>query len=175
MGKENKKAKSTAECINNIIQIELLPQKGVWVHLVEQKIPILCHQHMSSWKEWIDHEVKEDYMYYLFNEQLTVWTDEDKTKDRISTIYAGHTCSWQGHELIGMLYEEFQELFKLIPEEYEEHVYNSSPGINWRYYNIYYFENLGFDLWVWRKRIRHMFIYDPADRLDDEPTATETD
>lgn len=151
------------------LQVEMLMGKGVRVFSKDIDVNILCEKSIKEYEQYVTYyslrenkETDSDY-YELFDDLCVAYTDTGDVN--IWTIYCDHTCTLKGKELIGMPYEEFRSTFQLEPEEIEENVYSVGGPKNWRYYTIYYFDGLGFDLWIWRNRIRHLYIYDPKSRM----------
>lgn len=151
------------------LQIEMLMGKGVRVFSKDIDVNILCEKSIKEYEQYVTYyslgenkETDSDY-YELFDDLCVAFTETGDTS--IETINCDHTCTLKGKELIGMPYEEFRSTFQLEPEEIEKNVYSVGGPKNWRYYTIYYFHGLGFDLWVWRNRIRDLYIYDPKSRM----------
>jgi hypothetical protein len=103
--------------------------------------------------------------YTLFNYPISLWVDDESGKAVIQTVYCDETCLWQEKELIGMLYDDFLNTYKLTPDVTDSQ-WSSGPTKNDRNYNIYGFNSIGVNLWVWRKRIRKVLVSMPI--LDTE-------
>ena len=72
-------------------------------------------------------------------------------------------CYWKGKNLINMFYEEFLILIDYQQPSDEDIIYvpiNRDRGQNQK---VYTFDYLGLMIWVWRKKIRTVLIYNYED------------
>lgn len=97
--------------------------------------------------------------YYFDNFNFEVWVENGK----IETICCDIECYWQNKNLIKMFYKEFLTLSNYQQSDSDDFVYvpiSRDRGQNQR---VYYFDNLGLTLWVWREKIRTILIYNYKD------------
>lgn len=96
---------------------------------------------------------------YFDNFNFEVWVENGK----IETICCDIECYWQNKNLIKMFYKEFLTLSNYQQSDSDDFVYvpiSRDRGQNQR---VYYFDNLGLTLWVWREKIRIILIYNYKD------------
>ena len=105
----------------------------------------------------------DPYIYYntycFDNFNFDIWVENDK----IATIRCDKECYWKGENLINMLYEEFLILIDYQQPSDEDILYvpiNRDRGQNQK---VYTFDYLGLMIWVWRKKIRTVLIYNYED------------
>lgn len=105
----------------------------------------------------VEHIEREFYSYdsYDFPEQnVSIMVEGDK----ITTILCETYCFWQNENLIGMTYDRFLLLAGQQPDD-EDICYvpvSRDRGQNQKVYN---FEDLGLQIWVWRKKIKTVQIF----------------
>jgi hypothetical protein len=92
--------------------------------------------------------------YDFYNETVTIWVTEN---NKIETIKCNFKCYWKGENLIGMLFDQFLKLSGKKPnQESVEYVpIDCNKGQNQA---VYEFEELGLQVWVWRKKIKTILI-----------------
>ena len=91
--------------------------------------------------------------YYFYKQDVTVWTINNK----IDSVRCSVECWWQGKNLIGMLYEDFEYLVQQKPDS-EDCEYVPISDFRGQNQKIYNFDDLGLMLWVWRKRIKTIIV-----------------
>jgi hypothetical protein len=136
---------------NDIENYLLIPNKSLGRFTIGDNIEKYLHlNHLTGHSD-----MKTSYnSYYFYNETVGIWTTEN---NKIETIRCDTKCYWQSHNIIGMLYNDFEILANQQPDE-EDTLYvpiSSDRGQNQKVYN---FSNLGLMLWVWRKKIRTVLI-----------------
>ena len=109
--------------------------------------------HMESSDDPLDYDA-----YYFDNLNFDIWVK----KGKIVTISCEIECYWQGENLIKMPYDDFLALVNYQQPDKEEVLYvpiNRDRGQNQTVYN---FDELGLMVWVWRKKIRTVLIFNIA-------------
>lgn len=169
MGKRIEKEKNIAGGIKDKVIVTLYPTKGVAVHTNIGTKEFYLGENIANYKVWkyefhpkliSSTGVSLDYDSYLLQDFfISLWVDDDEV---VHTIACEDTCCWQEKELIGMLYDDFVELFATIPDDIDKQ-WSAGPYKNGRNYDVYTFDSLGLMLWVWRKRIRQILISIPME------------
>lgn len=130
--------------------IVLIPQVSVGKFILGDNISNYLH---------ISHRVihhDEDqipYDSYIFDDLgITIWVENNKV-DTVSCIVE---CIWKDKNLIKMKFDDFLSICNNIPDK-EESIYLL---VNGRGQNqiVYDFDDLGLQIWVWRKKIVTVII-----------------
>ena len=124
---------------------ELVPNESVGVFKLGNNIKEYLNLNPKYYPK-ID-EYTDD-MYDFCCPELSIWTNDDGV---INSISCHKECYWQGNNLIKMLFEEFLSKYKINPDQSE----NIYLMVNERGQNqmVYDFNDLGLQIWVWRKKI----------------------
>ena len=141
-------------------KLVLIPNKSVGHFIVGDSIDkYLSYPHRFEKGEG-------DYFsdsYTFYEQKVVIWTE----KDIIATICCDEECFWEGYNLIKMPFDEFLERYQLKPDNSESiYLLVNGRGQNQM---VYDFDDVGLQVWVWRKRIVTVLVSDCSllDRLYD--------
>ncbi len=141
----------------------LIPLKSLSIFVLGTNVEdYLCLNYKYISKE--DMKVYSD-TYDFPDFGISLWTDE-KTNKIIYEIRTDISCVYKEHELINMLYNDVLNLVNLLPDEVSD-IYIRGPKKNGRNYAVYYFNQLGLTLCVWRGRIHFINIYNYDEFMND--------
>ena len=141
---------------NSMEKTGLIPNKSYENFILGDDITNNLHlpYRMKSSDNPIDYDI-----YYFDNLNFDIWVENGK----IGTISCKIECYWKGKNLIKMPYDVFLALANHQQPNKEEVLYvpiNRDRGQNQTVYN---FDKLGLMIWVWRKKIRTVLIYNYKD------------
>ena len=137
-------------------RIGLIPKKSYENFILGDDI--INYLYLPHYMESSDDPIDYD-AYYFDNLNFDIWVKNGK----IVTINCEIECYWQGKNLINMFYEEFLMLIDYQQPSDEDILYvpiNRDRGQNQK---VYTFDHLGLMVWVWRKKIRTVLIYNYED------------
>jgi len=98
-------------------------------------------------------------VYSFFDEGFSFWVSR-KDRNILHRMVCVSSFVFKGYELIGMKFDDFMELNLLRPEYVWYDVWFPGPGTNFRYYTNYYFCKYQFVFYVWRGKIRRVYLKD---------------
>ena len=99
--------------------------------------------------------------YCFFNEGFTFWVDR-KDRNVLWRMRSDISFIFEGHELIGMNFDDFMKLNLLTPDYVEKDRLSLAIGKEYfRHSTLYYFCEYKLTFYVWRKRIRTVIINNP--------------
>ena len=126
---------------------ELIPNKSYGIFVIGEDIEKYLH---------LDHVISElefDYSYEFTDLKIDAWVENNK----IQTICCDAECYFQEKNLIGMLYDDFLVLVKQEPSN-KDICYVPVSRDRGQNQNVYVFDDLGLQVWVWRNKIRTILI-----------------
>ena len=132
---------------NNMEKFELIPNKSYGIFIIGEYIEKHLH---------LDHVISDIEFYYSYeftDLKINVWVENDK----IETVRCDAECYFQGKNLIGMLYDDFLSLVKQEPSN-KDICYVPVSRDRGQNQNVYDFDDLGLQVWVWRNKIRTILI-----------------
>ena len=98
-------------------------------------------------------------VYSFFNEGFAFWVSK-KDRDVLYKMVCMSSFIFEGYELIGMEYDKFISLKLLYPDYVQYDSEYPGSNINFRHYTIYYFCKYQFVFYVWRGKIRRVYLKD---------------
>ena len=165
---KREKEKNTAVVVSNkklnqtnMDNIVLIPNKSVGPFVIGDSIDkYLSYPHIYERRQAIP---TYSYDSYTFDDyKVTVWTKNNI----IETVRCDEECFWEGQNLIKMPFDEFLERYQLKPDN-SESIYLSVYGRG-QNQMVYDFDDVGLQVWVWRKRIVTVLVSDNSlDLIDD--------
>lgn len=154
MQKGNEKAKNTAVEINvnKVNEWEYIPCKSYG--------PFMFHDRISKYLDMMEENF--GYIYYKKSKRPGAFHDYDIPSLGISLLVRNRVISvirfekifmFRGYNLIKMDYSRFIEIFNVVPDDidYKLPVEQKNGRCKWQ--DVYDFDSLGLQLWVWRDRI----------------------
>ena len=100
--------------------------------------------------------------YHFYDDEIDVWCDSD---GRINTIRCASSCFYQGIELIGLPFQTFLSVIRVLPDNYEQiYLLVNGRGQN---QHVYDFSTIGLQVWVWRQKIKSVLIYKVIEENDE--------
>ena len=154
MQKENEKAKNTAVEINakSVRKWEYVPRKSYG--------PFKLGDRISKYLDMMEENF--GYIYYKKSKRPGAFHDYDIRSLGISlwvrygvirVIRFEKRFMFRGYNLIKMDYSRFIEIFNVVPDDidYKLPVEQKNGRCKWQ--DVYDFDCLGLQLWVWRDRI----------------------
>ena len=142
---------------NNMEKTGLIPNKSYENFILGDDIT--NYLHLPHHVEFYDHSKIDHDSYFFDNVNFYIWVKNGK----IETIKCDKECYWKGKNLINMFYEDFLMLIDYQQPSDEDIIYvpiNRDRGQNQK---VYTFDYLGLMIWVWRKKIRTVLIYNYED------------
>lgn len=98
-------------------------------------------------------------VYSFFNEGFAFWVSK-KDRDVLYKMVCMSSFIFEGYELIGMEYDKFISLKLLYPDYVQYDSEYPGSNINFRHYTIYYLCKYQFVFYVWRGKIRRVYLKD---------------
>jgi hypothetical protein len=161
------KAKNIVEVIKdrNMKNLNLVPNKSIGIFNIRDKINKYIY--LSHTKT----EHKEKYLSYdsydFQNMNIILWVE----KGIIVSAFCEKECYWKGQNLIKMPINLFLSFYNVKPNSTESaYVLVNGRGQNQM---LYEFEDLGLQIWVWRKKIRTVVVSNYQNLDDYFPTISE--
>lgn len=125
--------------------------------------------HISNYfyKKHSDGEISDDPLdetvyFDFYEEAVDVWC----VNDIINSIRCDTTCIYDGFNLIGMKFDDFQRRFRFTPDDEDIIWIEGKKGKNGQNQHVYNFEKEGLQIWVWRNIIRTVIISDYTNCTD---------
>ena len=142
-------------------KLVLIPNKSVGSFVIGDSIdrylsyPHTLERHKDKSSSY------DTYMFYEY--KVDIWVENNLIK----TICCDDDCFWEGQNLIKMPFDEFLERYQLKPDN-SESIYLSVYGRG-QNQMVYDFDDVGLQVWVWRKRIVTVLVsdYNSLDLMDD--------
>lgn len=97
--------------------------------------------------------VRDNYLFYINKVEIELCCDNGI----IESICCSQSCIYEAKELIMMNFDDFLKIIKEIPGSHEI-LYIPSDMHRGRNEHVYDFDNSGLQVWVWRGRIRTVYI-----------------
>lgn len=133
--------------------MNLIPNESVGIFILGNVIE--DYKQMSY--DVVHHE-GEGYCYNsckFDNLGVVLWSDDDK---KINNIRCTKYCYWQGKNLIKMPFDEFLSKYGIKPYK-SEMIYTLVGENRGQNQMVYDFDNYGLQIWVWRKKIVTVIVY----------------
>jgi len=128
-----------------IKDLTLVPNISVGVFIIGDRI-----NNYTDYPHVVERHKEKEFSYdsYMFlNQDVILWVENK----RIETIRCEKECYWDGNNLIKMPIEKFLLTYNLIPDKLDNiYLLVNGKGQNQQ---VYEFDNLGLQIWVWRKKI----------------------
>lgn len=167
----NVKAKNTVEEINGKVKLVYIPKQGILAQDKKgNKLAFFqfgkdINNYLNITHEYLkrDPEIQGSTdAYSFFNEGFAFWVSQ-RNRNILNRMRCDTSFIFKGYELIGMEYEKFLHLKLLSPNfvQYDYDFVCSNFSRNFRHYTLYYFCKYELILYVWRKKIRLVFIKHP--------------
>lgn len=169
----NAKAKNIAEETSGKIQLVYIHRKGIvaqdkkgnkiaFFQIGKSIEPLLHLPHEYGEGEHDPEFPNCTDTYSFFNEKFGFWVTK-KDKSILWRMRTDISFVFEGHELIGMKFDDFLSLNLLQPDFIQKDYwyFMFEPKEYYRHYTVYYFCKYKLIFHVWRKKIRTVFIGDP--------------
>jgi hypothetical protein len=162
MLKENQKGKNIVGIAKvNLVKLdaELLPNCSVGYFVIGDNInKYLFHKY--EFYPSIDKYTNN--LYEFNNPKLSIYVDDNNV---ITSIHCEYECYWQGRNLIKMYFEEFLSTYNIKPNMSEKiYLLVNGRGQNQM---VHDFDDLGLQIWVWRKKIVTVIVSNYHDIKDE--------
>ena len=93
------------------------------------------------------------YSFTHYGYEIELWCENNVIK----SICCNQSCIYNGHELIGMNYNEFLQIIGEAPIAHDV-IYVLVNKERGQHQHVYDFDNSGLQVWVWRNKIRTVII-----------------
>lgn len=135
--------------------LELVFGKGVGEFLIGGEIEIYTSKFdFEFYPKSENNEFSWDF-YDFFDGSLNLYVDNG---NKVDSIFCRKECYFRGQNLIGLTLEQFLELTQIEPTGNEK--YYVTKGDSYQNQTCYDFEDdLGMQIWVYRKRIVTVCIF----------------